>query len=241
MILAPALFDKVVQRTMDGHHLEQIVRLLSKQGEIDDKFASLLVEQLLSICAIESGSVFFEFDRLIRSIFKHLIQTHPCELWAKVSRLLVHNNTHDLFYLDRLIDDDRDDRLAAGILFGLPKAIYLDWVRADQAARASIVAKWLPITSSESAGKLVWHADLESYVNEFGREPKVLDQLSRRMRPGGWCGSLVPHLEPMLRLLASWSKHPLAEVRTWANQQTQSIQREITDAWKRDEESGVRM
>jgi hypothetical protein len=239
VILTPALFEKISRHTMDGYHLEQTVSLLEKHGEIDKRFASLLVKQLLSVCTRKNSDVFHELDGPIKSVFKAMIQTHPAELWVELSQVLVTNGSLEQFYLERLIDHDHDDHLAAGILHSLPKSTYLDWVRKKPSERASIVMDWLPIAKKSDTGGLSWHPDLEAYVAEFGTQPNVLGELSSRMRPSSWWGSLVPHLEPFLPLLALWSKHALAEVRSWAAEQTQYIQNEVTDERKRDEERDV--
>src|SRR5207249_3789651 len=83
----------------------------------------------------------------------------------------------------------------------------------DPARRAPIVVDWLPIATRAEDGSLCWHPALQDFIAEFGNQPGVLSALSVRFLPHFSWGSLVPQLEPLVKLLNSWSAHSRAEVR----------------------------
>ena len=60
------------------------------------------------------------------------------------------------------------------------------------------------------------------------------------MHPRSWSGSIVPHLELWLPLLQQWLDHPLIEVRAWAQNRIEGLQKYIAAEMKRDEEDVVR-
>jgi hypothetical protein len=239
-LLARNLFDDVSGQTIDGYHLEKMIRLLLKHSEIDKKFVLALVKQLLSICRQQRGEVFYALDGPVRSVIISLLASHPDEVWREVSKVLISRDSRVRFYAEHLFEPIHDNHLGPGLLHGLPPDIYLDWVRKAPTARAEVVIKWLPIATAQSNGTSAWNTELESYVNEFGDRPLVLDGLAIRLRPRTWGGSMVPYLEPILPLLEKWTQnHPRPEVRRWACEQVGYISAEIDQSRKRDEERDV--
>lgn len=239
VLLNPALFEKV-SRTVNGHPLELVINRLARSKLIDRKFTRSLVKQLLTICAQNRGDVFRALNATVRSALKAIMEQYPHEAWACVAQLLVENDRPVRRQLDKLIKSERDDNLGPGLLYALPADLYLEWVRKDAAGRASIVVDWLPIVTKADGGKLSWHPDLQAFIVEFANQPGVLAALSRRLHPTSCSGSLVPHLEPFLNLLDSWSTHANAEVRKWARDQINRIRTEIQNERRRDDEDEVR-
>lgn len=242
VLLNPALFEKA-SRAMNGHNcnLELVINRLARSKLIDRKFARSLVKQFLTICAQNGGDVFLALNAPVRSALKAIMEQYPHEAWACVTQLLVEIDRHVRRQLDKLIKSERDDNLGPGLLYALPADLYLEWVRKDAAGRASIAVDWLPIVTKADGGKLSWHPDLQAFIVEFANQPDVLAALSRRFYPTSWSGSLVPHLEPFLNLLDSWSTHANAEVRKWARDQINSVRTEIQNERRRDDEDEVRL
>lgn len=240
VLVAPALFDQLVRGTMDGHHLELIIKVLARRSLIDRNFARALVKQLLSICARNRADVFHELDGPVRTALKCLMERNPKEIWAGVAPLLVRKDWLMRHRLERLIEFDHDNHLGAGLLYGLPAELYLNWVRKDGPRRASIIVDWLPIATKADDGTLSWHPALQDFIAEFGDQDGVLAALSSRLHPRSWWGSLAPHIEPQLKLLDSWSAHSRPEVRKWAREEINRIRGQIRDARQREDENAVR-
>jgi hypothetical protein len=238
-LIARDLFDGVSRQT-DGYHLVEMIKLLIKHREIDKKYATAPVKQLLSICRQKKGEVFRALDGPVRSVITLLVASYPSEVWREASNLLSLNDSLSRFYAGRLFEPNHDNHLGPGLLYGLPPDVYLDWVRKAPTAHAEVVIKWLPITTTRSDGTTAWNSELESYLNEFGDQPRVRDGLAIRLRPRSWWGSIVPHLEPLLPLLEKWTQnHPRPEVRRWACEQIGFINAEIDQSRKREAERDV--
>jgi hypothetical protein len=239
-LLARDLLDDFSTQTLDGYHLEQMIKLLLKHYEIDRKLATALVNQLLSICQSQNSEVFYALDGPVRSVISSLLASHPHEVWSEASKVLTSRGAFVRYYAECLFEPKHDNHLGPGFLHGLPSDVYLDWVRRAPTARADVVIKWLPLIATLRDGTTVWNSELESYVNEFGDQPRVLDGLAIRLHPRAWRGSVVPHLEPLLPLLEKWTQsHPQPEVRRWAREQMGYINAEIDASRKRDEERDV--
>jgi hypothetical protein len=237
-LLAHNLLDDVSHhQSMHGYHLEQMSKLLLKHDEMDGKFATALVKQLLSICRSQNGEVFYAFDDPVRSVITSLLASHPQEVWREASKLLTATECQVRFYAEHLFEPNHDDHLGPGLLYGLPSDVYLDWVRRAPAKRAEIVVEWLPVATTESDGNLAWHSDLERYVKEFGDQPRVLVGIATRLHPRTYWGSIALHIEQILPLLESWRDgHPRPEVRRWAHEQIGHVSDLIATNKKRDEE-----
>lgn len=240
ILLSPKLFDQINRRTADGYCFQQAVGLLAKHNMLSGPDVRALVKRVLGLAKVEQSDIFFELDDPARKILDTLIPKFPKEVWAEVVSALLWKDPRQHHRLQRLLKPDRDDHFGPGPLFGLPQEIYLDWVRKDLERRAPFIAEWLPVATKNDDGSLCWHPAIESFVAEFGKVVSVLGMTARRMHPTGWSGSLVPHLEPWVPLLKSWLNHPLAEVRTWAQQRIEGLQEYIDAEKKRDEEDVVR-
>jgi hypothetical protein len=238
-LLARDLLD-VSRQTINGHHLEQMIKLLLHHGDLDRKFVAALMEQLLSVCRSQKSDAFYAFAGPVTSIIASLLSSYLYEVWHEVSKVITSADSLVRFYAERLFDPPHEHHLAPGLLHGLPPEVYVDWVRKAPDARAEVVMKWLPITTVRSDGTSTWSPDLEAYISEFGDQPRVLVGLARRLHPRSWWGSVAPHLEPFLPLLEMWTRsHPRPEVRRWAQGQIEHIGAEIEAGRKEDEERGA--
>ena len=235
-LIVPDLFHEIPPQARVGYELEQLFKVLVNHGEIDERFAIELLRQLLTLCQPTKSDVFFEVKRSVRSIIVSLLPSYPRQLWREVSKLLTATDPQVRFYAEHLFVPDGENNLGPGLLYGLPSEIYLEWVRKAPAKRAGVVMGWLPVTTTESDGKLTWHSDLQSYIKEFGNQQGVLVGLARRLYPTTW-GPIAPHLEPFLPLLDTWANtHEKTEVRQWARDYIRHIDDEIDASRKRDEE-----
>jgi hypothetical protein len=235
VLVDPALFESV-RGTRNGYQLEMLVKLLSRSKLIDHGFARALVKQLLSICARDQLDIFEELVDPVSASLRALMDSHPQEMWAEVVGLLQVNDRRIGRHLKTLIGPRHDDHLGPGLLYALPADLYLKWARKDPAHRAPIVLDWLPVATKAADDSLSWHQALQDFIAEFANQHDVLRTLSMRLqRLSGW-GSLVPHLESLVKLLNSWSAHTHADVRQWVRDELNEIQAQIQHEQQRDEE-----
>jgi hypothetical protein len=240
ILISPPLFGQASRSQMDGHHLEQTVALLSKHGKLDNVFAGKLIRQMLGLSRVKKSDIFHELDGPIRNILAQLVEGFPKEVWAEVAPLLVSSDPIQRYRMQQLVGVGHGDHLKLSVLGKLPRSVYLDWVRKDPVNRGRAVVQWLPLAMKNDDGSLSWHPELEAFVAEFGTTASVLDEISSRMHPKSWWGSIVPFLEPWLQPLQQWLNHPLVEVRIWAQNRIDAVRQYITAEMKRDEEEVVR-
>lgn len=240
ILVSPKLFEKVNRQTTDGYHLEQGVALLAKHNLLNGSYVRALIKRMLKLAKMKQSAIFFELDDPVRKILDKLTPIFPKEVWVEVAAALLWKDALHRYQLKQLLKSDRDDHIGAGPLFGLPSEIYLDWVRKDPKRRAALIAEWLPIAKKNDDGSFSWHPAVEAFLTEFGTVRSVLGTISTRMHPSSWWGSLVPHLEPWVPLLKTWLAHPLMEVRIWAQEQIEGLQKNIETEKKCDEEDVVR-
>jgi hypothetical protein len=244
VLVAAPLFDEVLRGSSDGHRLQEAVRLLDRHGALDRKFARAVLPQLFGICGRSEPSVFHELDAPAREALRILMRSHPKEVWAAVSKLLLRRDWRFRDRLGDLLGFDREDHLGPGILFDLPPELYVEWARGNPDKRAATVVEWLPLvqaTEPEGTAALSWHPALESFVAAFAEATSVLGAVARRLRRQSGSGSEVPHLERVLPLLDTWSKHSRPGVRSWAANQKAALRTAIEDERRHDEEHDVRL
>jgi len=242
ILLAPELFDALARPAMDGYHLEQAVRTLLQANQVDRRFAAAVLRQLLGICRMTNSDVFYALDNHVRIIVGLLLPPHPKEVWQETARVLTSRDWHIRFHAEHLFEPPHEGHLGGGLLSHLPPDVFLTWVRKAPAVRARVVLKWLPMTETHD-GSLTWSSHVEDFTDEFGNQPGVLDELGRRLHPRSWWGSVVPHLEPLVRLLEIWVQSKRrANVAEWARKQLAYISAEISSERKRDDErsAGIR-
>jgi hypothetical protein len=240
IVLAPKLFLLINRPHSDGHHLEEVVASLAKHGKLDAAFVSKLVKQLLKLSEVKESAIFFDLDEPVRRILTRLIKDFPNEVWAGVAPLLIISDPMHRHRIQQLVGVGHGDQLELSTLGNLPQGVYLDWVRKDPAKRGRAVMHWLPLVRKNDDGSLSWHPELEDFIAEFGGTASVLDEIASRMHPSSWSGSIVPHLELWLPLLQQWLNHPLVEVRAWAQNRIEGLQKYIAAEKKSDEEDVVR-
>lgn len=239
VLIAPALMESV-RNNMDGHHFQELVGRLAKLGAFDQSFAKKLAKQCLRICRPVSANVFYDLDDPVRNVLGQLMAVHPKAIWAEITRKL-DNESPDRHYVEMLLAArHQEDHLARGLAFEVPPTIYLEWVREDPSARASIAVTWLPIAERDESGQLGWHFELDAFVSEFGDHDGVLSGISGRLLPMAYWGGIAPHIDAIIPLVESWASHPKLEVRLWVAAQLDWLHKARSEDLKRREEDVVR-
>jgi hypothetical protein len=240
ILINPALMSQV-RNNMDGYHLEKVVTLIARLGEIKVTYAKQLTNQLMSICERRTDRIFYELDEPVRKSLDVLMRIHPDEVWSVITAKISNRSWHIRFYAANLVKGHhRDDHLSEGTAFHVPIELILKWVRDNPKDRAASAVNWLSVAVKGEDGSLKWTREAEEYINEFGDIPDTLAAFSERLRPTTWLGSLAPHLEPLIPLLESWRTHRSSAVRSWVSNRIDALRTEIREEVKRTEEDDVR-
>lgn len=222
----------------DGFLFKSEIERLLRHDQVDGDLAAALTRQLLSILDLDRSSR-FDFEHCSDELLSALIAAQPKAVWQEFAPRLEERNPLKKWLLERLLKPGRDDHSGAGVLFKLPEALYLEWVRQSPEQRAPLVAQWVPMTEKLSDEKRAWSPVLERFIEEFGSIDGVLPAIGSRLYPSSWWGSLVPHLEPWLPLLDSWRNHQLQSVRHWAQAKHQRLRDSIERERCNDQEDDL--
>src|ERR1700730_5258463 len=115
-LLARDLVVDVSRPIVNGHHLQQMIKILFNHGDLDHKFVAALIKQLLSICHSQNGETFYALAGPVTSIIASLLSSYPNEVWHEVSKVITSADSLVRFYGERLFDPPREHRLAPGLL-----------------------------------------------------------------------------------------------------------------------------
>lgn len=238
ILMADGLISEATPHVHDPHVLKGELDRLSRHGLIDGPLARALVRQLVKVVELDFAAR-IEFEHESDEMLGVLISKEPDAVWQEIAPLLVSAAGLRRHRLDRFLEPGRDDRSGAGVLFGLPAQLYLNWAREAPDQRASIVAGWLPMISVGADGRRHWHPATLAFMEEFSRADGALSALASRMRPSGWSGSLVPYLEPWLPLLEELRDHGNGTINRWAISTRSGLQRQIEAERADDAERGI--
>ena len=238
ILTTEGLFEAATRRTRDAHLIKSALDRLAAHDAIDGVLARSFTRQLLRIADLDTV-LRFDFVHYLDDMFAHLIAVAPDSVWGEIAGRLQVATEIERWRLERLFERDRDERSGAGVLFKLPESIYLDWARQAPDNRAAVIAEWLPLLDTDSSGNRIWHPALQEFLSEFAGAENVLQTIGARLRPSGWWGSLVPHLEPWLPLLDQWRQHELPVVRNWARTTHQKLLDQIQAEREDDAEREV--
>jgi hypothetical protein len=238
-LVAPHLFNLVVN-TMDGHHFQTLISTLVERKLVDQKFARALVKQLLSICREKRSDVFHALDDSVRQALAILASSHPSEVWSAVTKLLVEDDWHVRFHLERILGPRKDDHLGAGVLSPIPEELFMAWVREEPGTRARLILRWLPICLKGEDESLSWHPTFTKFIDEFHHSEEVLVELSSRLYPRFYWGSPVFQMQQLIKLLSQWECEPRAEMRQFSQRLKAGFADDIAAAKRRQDEEAVR-
>lgn len=211
ILLTPKLFTSKNPGMMDGYHLGEMVAALERANALDMTFAQSMMKQLLRLCEVDDYRIFMKLDEAASEILIRLIALYPVVVWTTVSKQLERKAWSALDRLKHLIDQRLEQTLGAGVLFQIPTAIIMDWVREKPEKRAEIVVEWLPIAIRQADGALVIQPELDAYLSEFGDVPQVLVQIYWRMTKEFFNDS-----KALLPFFEHWKQHAQEDVRRWA-------------------------
>lgn len=239
-LLEGSVLAAVGRRDQDAFRLQQFSRLLLQANLINEPDTYQVTRQMLGLCLADDHNRLFRFERTVRGILRDLIGLHPTAVWEAFTLTLSSITTVQAFWIKHLVQPNEHDAEPGtedegGVLFRLPQHLYVDWARTDLANRLPFVMSWVPVLQKRDE-KITWHPIIEFLASEFRGDDAMLDRLALRMHPTSWVGSVIPHAQPFLPLLADWFNHPVAAVRTWARKEHYALEEYISKNQEREDE-----
>ncbi|HEX2787561.1 MAG TPA: hypothetical protein VHP32_06610 [Ignavibacteria bacterium] len=227
---------------MIEHYWEQYtVKILEEDN--DTLFAIHIMNEIIDMCSQEDYK--YNFELYIQNILTHLLPKYFTEIWPVLSQALL-SDFMTYYHLMHLIgsriefNDNFSEDLQKnfdnknGLLFKSNNELVLDWCKKNIPLAPQRIARYLPIFSNKKRNE--WHSFTLQFINEFGSDRKVLNEISANMGSYSWTGSLVPLLRSELILYENLSNHKNDIIRTWANENINYLNKYIKAEKIDDEE-----
>lgn len=198
-----------------------VTKLLNKTN--DNELAKVIAEQLIEFSNDKNFS--YAFDSYLFEVFRVLFEQYFKAIWPTISAGLV-SDSITYMHLKSMIGSKNGSYGKQGVLFVFPDnytEIYT-WCETDPKAVLRI-AYMMPIVqqtnvvdedTEETTQEVDWHPFTKGFIDKFGKNEKMLNELSANMGSYGSVGSSVPYYQTQKILLEKLLKHQLINVRTWA-------------------------
>jgi hypothetical protein len=227
-LLSPGVLSQVTQSrgAMGEHHFEVLVEdYLTQTNDAD--FAKRLMASLVEALKDKQMS----FSRSTEKILKLLLKSHASSTWPILRSALEARDNLAAYRV--LLSIDRIDLVA---LVG--ESEIFAW--ADRSKR---IRDWVPRVSrlleTEEGGNErypSWTRFALQLLERYGAEPDVLSAMSAAIYSGSWTGSAVPRLLRHKKAYDELTTYPNRSVAEWAGRMSTSLEAEISEERKRDEE-----
>ena len=218
------IVEKIIENEIDNelalHIVKQIIDLIRKDGLRSDIYTQdvlgILLNRYFSIVWPIIGEAILE-DSFVYIHLEHLLG-------------------HRIYLENESFPDDikLKERERNGILFKSNNEIVFSWCLENSPLAPLRLARYLPIFDENKDNK--WHPFTFSFINEFGKDIKVLSAISAKMSTYSWTGSVVPLLIGEKELYKQLLDHPLSTVRKWALQNIEYIDKSIKRESNEDQE-----
>lgn len=221
-----------------------IVRLLDDYD--DDDLAIEITNQIIAYIETSNSyrSSTYELNNILGVIFdKYFAQTWP--IFSK--KILV--NDINSYKLMTLIGENPsagfDEGGKAGLLFEtIPTDKLIEWAKANSPEAPKIIARVLPIFSSEvdknisdaSTEEVKWHPVTSKFIITFSNDRIFLSELTTNMLSFGSVGSRVPYYERRISLFKRLLEHNNNNIQNWSKKNIEMFNRHIYDELESEKE-----
>lgn len=198
--------------------------IVKKIDSIEDK---AIIEHISNqICNyIDSEQYSSSYDNYLQGVLILLFEKYFDIIWPKIADLIIKNNItylnityligykisfHDNFAKD--IQDNFEKR--NGILFKYNNASLISWCKDNSPEGAIRLARMIPIFYDNFRDN--WHPFTLKFIDEFGDNKEVLNEISAQMGSYSWTGSTVSLYMKEKALMEKLLEHKFEVVKQWA-------------------------
>ena len=206
------------------HWSDSCEKILSNNNEVN--FSVTVAKQIIEFCSQVNFNYSIESNLL--GILKILFEKYFDMTWTYFGKALISDYT-TFFHLKNLIGTKNGYfGNVEGLMFNSPEhyAVILEWCSQNPDKAPQRIANIIPLGISENY-YAVWHPFSKKFIDEFGDDKVVLDQLTANMGTFGTVGSRVPYFTAQKQLLMALSAHHFESVRKWANGMLEYTEKEI--------------
>jgi hypothetical protein len=216
------------QNSMDPFYWTTAASKLLKTGN-DTELAKIIAMQLTEFCLDENFS--YAFDHYLFEVFQTLFDYYFSIAWPFISAAIL-----DIYltymHLKSMIGSKNGNNGKQGVLFAFEKnypEIY-QWCESNPKGVLR-VAYMMPIEklrnpdSNETTPD--WHPFSKVFIDKFGKNEKMLSEISANMGTYGSVGSSVPYYATQKILLEKLLNHSFITVREWAKRMLEYTNKSI--------------
>ncbi|WP_343624468.1 hypothetical protein [Flavobacterium lindanitolerans] len=191
---------------------------------MDDKdFAMQISIQISVFCNHQNFR--YGFDTYLNKISSILFEQYFSVSWPVISEIL-NQDYLTMMHAKSLWGTKNGNNSKEGILFKNPNnydQIY-QWAETNERGRLAI-ANMMPFTSAlhmmdaeqgNKTSKNDIHPFAKGFIDRFGDQPKVMEELSANLGSFGTIGGSEWYFQLLMNLVEELSEHPKREVRDWA-------------------------
>lgn len=218
---------------MDLYHWDDLVKQLLEDR--DSSFAEAVADQILR--ASKGGYDYGELWDYIKPLFIRLMTDYAEVVWPKTIQALDSVTVEERYWLKSLVD--RESSLShqmPSVFSVVPVEKVMQWCDHKQETAPVFLANAINIIDEDVEGNRQPSALFLELLKRFGNKKIVRSNLFANLGSRGWAGSLVPILEEEKAILGPLKSHGNKNVKNWANQYLDQVDKMITAERKRDEE-----
>ncbi|WP_417532239.1 hypothetical protein [Marinobacter lipolyticus] len=218
---------------MDLYNWDDLVKRLLKDG--DSSFAGSVADQILS--ASKDGYEYGELWDYIKPMFIRLMTDYAEVVWPKTIQALDSTAVEERYWLKSLID--RETSLAHQLPSAfsvVPTEKVMQWCDQKPETAPVLLASTINIIDEDAEGNKHPSTLFLELLKRFGNKKTVRNNLFANLGSRSWSGSLVPILEEEKAILGPLKNHRNKNVKNWAKQYLNQVDKAITVESKRDEE-----
>lgn len=211
LIKAP-LSSYVNNDSMSLYHRHELVKKTLKLKEIDPKFLSFIINDILLLSRDYWSS--HRFHSEIRSLVFLLLESRFEESWGTISNFLLKDteNSYGLLYL---LNPKNEIGEKKGIDSILPEKVIIDWCKKEKRAY-ELLPSLIPVLAIKDNAvqfhQLIFKLfDLKLYNH------LTLDSIYSNMMPRVWVGSAVPIYESSIKALKSLARYDDPLIVSWVD------------------------
>ncbi|MHB8205948.1 hypothetical protein [Mucilaginibacter sp.] len=231
--------------TMDPFNwTTSVSKLLNGTG--DDELAKVIAGQLTEFSDDQNFS--YSFDSYLFEVFRILFDQYFNVIWPLISAGIIADSL-TYMHLKGMIGAKNGSYGKQGVLFVFDKNygdIY-QWC-ANEPKAVLRIAYMMPIlhqvtvVDSETEVKteeVDWHPFTKGFIDKFGQNDKMLDELSANMGSYGSVGSSVPYYQAQKTILEKLLSHSIINVRTWSKKMLEYTNKSIKFETLGDEQRNI--
>jgi len=198
---------------------ETVLKLLD---DVDDDFALCIARQLVR--AASEGSSPTE---LPDNVAKKLLHSHSAVAWPVFAEALLGDHRLLTYRLSSFLGRGlRGNATEADFpLAQLPESVLENWL--EQSSGSPVMAARMLRVIEIKDESIAWTRLGRLLIDEFGRDPDVLNSITANLRSGVFAGPRTAFWQDIISILTELSDHQLKQVRDWAKNLANALSNDI--------------